>query len=1722
MLTSTNRTRYRSRWRGALTLALVLSAGVVGSLTLVNKIFGQGIGGSGEGAQGIAMTALAAIVAVFLGLRLTSRMDEDHPGAATTLNKAAVISLIFTMLMTAAALVVPSTGTALASSALGAGPGIGGQLLNGLAGALLGQTVGLPLLFVTLVVLNNLQAADSPLQPGVPTRRTRLPRFAYILSALALLGVYGTTSGVSLASTASPGTMAGGSSNPCATAPHDTFNVSAINMTMILNRFGTNDPNAMMYVLNNNIAAVRAEDKAGTVSSGEQGGDAIQPLVLRAHMGDCVTVNFTNATTFGLEPFDQPPSSQASEPCTPITGTDANGNTVDTTDCAGDLGHTAAQNLAWNVDGLPAVGNADQVSSDVGKNADNTAAPGQTVSYTVYMDPALGYGAHVFHSTGDYRQSQDHGLFGVLVSEPVGSQWLDPHTLQPEQSGWDAVIQMPSGQTSFREFNLMFHEVGDEGYRQIMEPPGATCQTKFGEVVTPSGGCELPVVDQFTGAYRPCSKAINYRSECFFEREITQVEHGIATPDEAQDYGSYTNGDMATPRPEAYVGDPYKILLTNAGAEMGHVFHEHGGAIRWLRNPGAANPDIAGGLEKFPPVTKASIRLDSQTVEPGESYDLETECGAGGCQQAAGDFLFHCHIASHYDAGMVSFIRVFDTQQSSLATVPGRTAKPQAVTSAGLLGKTIEGKTVVLASQLTNPNTQVSLESLVEGQLPPQGVPFNSQDATVWNWTKGGTATAPVYMGEPESTFSWPDYTPPNPGQRDPIMFDPSNGRYAWPLLQPHLGQRPPFSPNGHSGAPWLGPNVTSTRPDGLCPAGAPLRTYNITAITVPITETNGGVDANGNKIPPAVDPNGEIFVLNQNVAATLNGTMAPTPLAIRSDVGDCVAVTLTNALTHTGDPGDPLGNPFSKINIHTHFVQFDPQASDGVITGFSFEQSVRPDFGVPAETTLTAAAAAGATSISVASTSGLRPGVSIEVGQGNPDTEVVNKITAINGNTLTLGSPLQNAHASGERTGVEFVQYRWYSDVDDGTVFFHDHVDALHSWGHGLFGAHIIEPAGSTFHDPVTGAPILSGPIADIYTKGSVGFGEQGDFREYVLWEHTGIRSDGSPQGCEMSSFNLLAAPLIDRDPNAANPNNAPGPDVSVPDGVGNYSMGFTANEEPANPADQQFCGNIGTSNDPYVFSSVAHGDPATPLLKAYVGDPVVIRQVGLDEQVGDIRITGHRFSEERFNQNGVLTDAGTAGISEKMDYVLNAGNFPGDYLYYSGRSLSLESGAWGIFRVMNTLHTTGTNALEPLPDRTAPPSGPGFPTLAFTGKAPPAAPADSGSVCPSSAPVRSYNVSVFNSQTSLNHGGPGITFDPGQAGESDNDEPGSTGSWATMYSLTSDESAILAGTKPALPLVIRADAGDCLKVTLHNDLPTDNWTWTWGSGSTRAGLNIGNVLYNPQTSFGGAIGYDPDSSVAPGGQRTYVYYVDRELGTNLMLNTANESTWRGGAYGALIAEPKGSTWDDPFTGAPIQSGVFADIFRPNGTAFREYVTLFSDREPLLGHSIMDYYLDDDHSYMDYNQQTLTNEEGADNHGLCGPNENASDSACLWEAKSDSANGGNDPATPVFEAFSGDPIIWRVADAAGDTPIAFQVAGHEFPLDHGLTGSQMIEARTLVSGETFDAYISAAGGATGATGDYQYNMGRDPIIKSGDWGVLRVLPLTGARAASGGLRPLS
>ena len=444
-----------------------------------------------------------------------------------------------------------------------------------------------------------------------------------------------------------------------------------------------------------------------------------------------------------------------------------------------------------------------------------------------------------------------------------------------------------------------------------------------------------------------------------------------------------------------------------------------------------------------------------------------------------------------------------------------------------------------------------------------------------------------MYLGEPEDTSDWADdnYTVPGhptaypgdvfktlPGEtvaRPVIQFDPRNGRISFPLLRTHVGKRPPFSPNGHSGAPWLGetgdlpsgtaPSPWAGRADGICPSGSTVRHFNVVSLDgLRLQLTRAG----------AVDPNGKVFVLAHDVADVLAGRKPVQPLAIRANIGDCVAVTLTS-LQH--DANDFSG--FSKSNIHIHHVQFDTQASDGVVTGMSYEQTVRPFQAEDPQ--ITQSADAGATTLSLSSVAKFQVGEWIAAGLATESIEI-RKIASIDtvAKTITLTTPLQNEHAAGEYAGVEFVQYRWYPDVQLDNIFFHTHVDGIHDWGHGLVGQLIIEPKGSTYHDPQTGAVVDSGTIVDIHTTPDANDPRtqlapglvNGSFREMALWT-----IDQNPAAD--STLNLRAEPWADR---------------------------LAHNGDPS-----------------LLFSSYAHGDPFTPLPLAYAGDPFVIRTINVSDSV-------------------------------------------------------------------------------------------------------------------------------------------------------------------------------------------------------------------------------------------------------------------------------------------------------------------------------------------------------------------------------------------------------------------------------------------------------------------------------------------------------------------------
>ena len=1350
-------------------------------------------------------------------------------------------------------------------------------------------------------------------------------------------------------------------------APVREYRVAAINLEISLNRFLDYDPVGRMYLLEEDLARARQEEAQNrearldraepAVSTGLQG-DAIQPLTIRVNQGECLRVALRNAT----------------------------GNTSGGT--SGGDGEPVSLHLHGS--GLHLAGTG---APAVATNSDATVQPGATVTYEWMVDAGEPEGTHYFHSHGDTREQTSHGLFGALIVEPAGSEFLDPLTGGKLSSGWAAVIRDPSG-SDFREFAIYYHEIGNERFRNF---------NKLGQPVD--------FVDGFTDAYKPGGRAMNYRSEPFLNRMKLQFETS-GTFDPSQAYSSYTFGDPATPIARTYLGDPVKQQVIHGGSEVFHVHHVHGGATRWRRQPGTEPTGFDSGFDKNPPLLpQASARTDSQSIGPAESYDLEHECGSGGCQESVGDFLVHCHVAHHYIAGMWMIWRVQDTLQDGvvsqdslppLAELPDRQGRVlQAVTSQDLVGTTVNWKGTSFQIDPDN------LAQWVERQLPPPGVP-QAYDASVLNWRKEGA----LYLNEPETEEAWPGYRSSSPGTRPALMFNPKTGKLAYPFLKPHLGQRPPFAPN-HGPAPFLSPIHSGTDPPrpgengawSLCPRDTRLKQFVIHAINLPIALNKG---AN------VVDPVGQLYVLKEEEMARAANSRK-TPLAIRTNAGeDCVDVILKSELEDTGE-----NDFFSKTNIHIHFVQFDIQGSDGVNTGFNYETSIRP-FRSEGET-VAQDTGAGQHGLKLSSAQRFQPGALVGVGMDQGETFEIRRIREINANTLVFQEPLRFPHQRGEIVSVEFVRYRWYPDAQFGTAYFHDHVSALTSWRHGLFGALVAEPPGSTYHDPHTGLEVPSGPIVDVHTEERVSADVSGSFREMLLFiqDDNPLADIGRSSG---SSLNLRVEPLEAR-----------GGDPSM------------------------------------LFSSQHHGDPETPLLEAYLGDPIVIRGlVSATNDVHALHLDGHWFRIEPFSLTSPPVNTAHIGISERYDLsVARAGGpqgLPGDYLYYNGRSFKFREGSWGIVRVLgqtgdafNTAQSGPKETLQKLPGHeTVPQANP--------------------RVCAVDAPVKEFQVAAIEVP---------LAMLGGELGK--------------IYVLEKDRSGVESGSAPPEPLVLHVNVGDCIRISLSNRT-------TQGPVSIHADM----LAYDPQQSQGVAVGNNDGQPqwVSPGESRTYTFCAHPEVGetTALIRDWGNVLENPGlGLYGAVVVGPKGAEYRHPATGAGAGnlSSWRVDVQPMTGPGYRDFTIFIQDEDEIIGTHIMPYSEEVEGVVaLNYQLEPL-NPRG----------QPSGDSSQRFNAQ---VHG--DPATPLIEAFAGDRVKLHVLVPFSEQSHVFTVEGHRWPLEPGRQGSTLLSAVQIGAIEAITLDLDqGAGGKRNLPGDYLYGDHREPYRQAGLWGIFRVYP----RDAEVGLLPL-
>ena len=1447
------------------------------------------------------------------------------------------------------------------------------------------------------------------------------------------------------------------------TAPVRSYDVSAINVEITLNMWLDFYP-GYMYVLTENIDKVRAEEtknkeardvegyNPGAVMNGLQN-QWIQPLVLRGNQGDCVKLTLRNQ----------------------LEGT---------------------EEVSLNIHGSSMVMAATGQPAST-TNPDSIAGPGKAVDMEWYIPPTQQEGSRQFHSYSNDRELTVMGLFGSFVIEPKGSEYLEPLGTgdpQPTKSGWQAIIKNGTG-PDFREFVLFYHEVGDEAFRPL---------NKKGDFI--------PQRDPLTDVYRPVARALNYRSEPFGVDNMQTQHEYFGFEDESMAYSAYTFGDPATTIPRSYLGDPAKFRLVHGGSEVFHSHHPHGGSIRWPRSPRAIDEmplwhTAKNGPVKYPVIRTKSDRVDVEVIGPSETMDLETECGSGLCQQLAGDFLFHCHVAHHYIAGMWGYWRVYNTIQQGanhndvmpdLLELPDRKGRIKVgVTSDELIGKTVDwfGKqfTIIEKGKTDWKATPalVTVKDWVEMQFPPQGLPGHkkdereqtkSYDASVLNWGWQGHRA----MTEPENTVPNPRYQSAHPNERLPIVFEPTTGKVSWPHLKPHFGRRVPFS-KGHNPSPWLEmihleedglPSSYPAKPGengrwSLCPENAGSKKYNVHFIHTPMMLA----DKQGNT-PAIMDEGGLIYVLHEEEAAVRKNNDLKFPLVVRSNIYDCVDWMLTSEW----DDDDFSNFHASKVNTHWHFLQFDNQSSDGVITGFSNEQSVRPftmlekktDKGLPLplNTTFTKAAKKGERVITVKNAAQYHPEIEILIGADNVGGNEVGRIKSIKGNEITLVRPLKNDHPVKDIVTVEFVRQRFWVDSDVGTVFWHDHALGRITWGHGGFGTMIVEPVGSTYHNPKTGAPIRSGPLADIRTAEPVGYGVNGSFRELLVQlndsvPHTiNIVTAGNPPGqpveVALEAGKTISFPIPDHI------KMTPMPFLNG----GTHTTGGSLNFR-AEPISGRMAANPDMSK---LFSSAVHGDPYTPMVRAYLGDTVVFRLLQTMTNESMVwTLSGHTYLTERYAGDANRKNSIHVGIAERYDLVVPQAGGPrlqaGDYIHFNGRSSKFSEGAWGILRVLDK----DVSDLQKLP-------------AGYSGRneIP-----KSLAVCPAEAPVKNFNVVAIDFPSmKLNPKAPdAIEVDFERTIQMVNPD-------AKIYTLEEDVSAVASGVQP-MPLTLRANVGDCLKVKLTNKMKQG-----------RASFSALGLAFDPKDSLGANVGNNPgEQTVAPGESRTYTYYADPFIGetASLVWDWGNVMTNpRNGLYGGIVIGPKGATYRDPKTGADIstKNSWVADVIvdrtiqgyehRQN---YRDVALFFQDEDNIIGTSFMPYV---------QNTAGLT----AVNYRSEPYKFRESNGCTLGKVfQPCSVDKPESIATPLIEAHAGDPVRIHVFGASNEQNGMFSVEKHEWPIEPFMRGADQISVVEFSASETLDAFIPAAGGSFRLPGDYVWSNQRLPYAQSGQWGLMKVLP---------------
>jgi manganese oxidase len=364
------------------------------------------------------------------------------------------------------------------------------------------------------------------------------------------------------------------------------------------------------------------------------------------------------------------------------------------------------------------------------------------------------------------------------------------------------------------------------------------------------------------------------------------------------------------------------------------------------------------------------------------------------------------------------------------------------------------------------------------------------------------------------------------------------------------------------------------------------------------------------------------------------------------------------------------------------------------------------------------------------------------------------------------------------------------------------------------------------------------------------------------------------------------------------------------------------------------------------------------------------------------------------------------------------------------------------------------------------------------------------------------------------------------------------------------------------AEPLILRANAGDCIAVVLRNFLPNnppdlDGWNTlplllddlggTFDpfnanqlKPSKHVGLHPQLLTYNVHRSDGNNVGFNRISTAAPGGIQTYLWYAGvmsfstngtitfkpAEFGaTNLVPSDRIKHTNKGG-FGALMIEPQDATWtvDTDASPAPPDTGITrasATVKSAASGTFKEFVTIFQTDVNLRyksGNAVKSVSDDDDpedsaQKGVNYRTEPLWFRMG---YLPQTPFEITRDQD-FFDVLSNSKVGG-DPVTPIFTATPNVATRFRVLNPGGHARNnVFTLHGHiweEEPwVDNSgfnLDSNPLSEWKGAQYGNgatSHDNFLlkHGAGGKAGIQGDFLYRTFQSFQFDGGIWGLFRV-----------------